>query len=292
MPASIWPWNDRTGQFSLLRFGVFAALVAPLLWIVVQAFAHWLGPRPTTEAIHQTGLWAIRFLAVTLAITPLRNATRFARLAAIRRMVGLGVLFYALLHLGLYGFDQHGNLPHIASEIVRRIYLTIGFVALCGLLALGITSTDGMIRRLGAKRWSALHKIVYGIAILGTVHFFMQSKLDVTQPIIMGGIFVLLFLERIARRLFGDLNVFALAAVGAIAAVATAFGEAGWYSFKTGAPMLLIVAANLNFSYAVRPAWYVLGAGLVLVVARLLRPLFAPKPKPSAAQDLRPVAAK
>ncbi len=150
MQASIWPWNDRTGRFSLLRFSVFVALVAPLLWILVQAFAHWLGPRPTTEAIHQTGLWAVRFLAVTLAITPLRNATRFARLAAIRRMVGLAVLFYALLHLSLYGFDQHGNLPHIASEILRRIYLTIGFVALCGLLALGITSTDGMIRRLGA----------------------------------------------------------------------------------------------------------------------------------------------
>ena len=93
MQASIWPWNDRTGRFSLLRFSVFVALVAPLLWIVLQAFAHGLGPRPTTESIHQTGLWAIRFLAVTLAITPLRNATRFARLAAIRRMVGLAVLF-------------------------------------------------------------------------------------------------------------------------------------------------------------------------------------------------------
>ncbi len=291
MQASIWPWNDRTGQFSPLRFGVFVALVAPLLWILIQALAHRLGPRPTTEAIHQTGLWAIRFLAVTLAITPLRNATRFARLAAIRRMVGVAVLFYALVHLSLYGFDQHGNLPHIASEILRRIYLTIGFVALCGLLALGITSTDGMIRRLGAKRWGQLHKIVYGIAILGTVHFFMQSKLDVTQPIIMAGIFALLFLERIARRFFGDLNVFALAAVSAVAAAATAFGEAGWYSFKTGAPLLMIVAANLDFSFAVRPAWYVLGSGAVLVVARLMRVLFAPKQKPSAAR-LRPAAAE
>ena len=275
MLTSLWPWVDRTGRFSWLRLCVFLILVAPAFWIVVQAFGHMLGARPVTSAIHQSGQWAVRFLAATLAVTPLRNATRFARLAGIRRMLGLSVLFYAIAHLFLYGLDQHGNLPHIASEIVRRIYLTIGFLALCGLFALGITSTDRMIRRLGAQRWGQLHKLVYAIAILGTAHFFMQSKLDKTESIIMGGIFALLFFERIARRLFGDLSVFGLAAVTAVAAAATAFGEAAWYSFKTGAPILMIASANLDFSYAVRPAWFVVGAGAFLILARLLRPLFA-----------------
>jgi methionine sulfoxide reductase heme-binding subunit len=291
MLASLWPWVDRTGRFSWLRLGVFLVLIAPAFWILVQAFGHMLGPRPVTSAIHQTGQWAVRFLAATLAVTPLRNATRFARLASIRRMLGLSVLCYAIVHLFLYGLDQHGNLPHIASEIVRRIYLTIGFVALCGLLALGITSTDGMIRRLGAQRWSQLHKIVYGIAILGAIHFFLQSKLDKTEPIIMAGIFALLFCERIARRLFGDLTVFGLAAVTAVAAAATAFGEAAWYSFKTGAPILMIVSANLDFSYTVRPAWFVVGAGLLLMLARLFRPLVAPRPG-RIAQRLRAAAAE
>lgn len=291
MLVSVWPWVDRTGRLSWLRLTVFLILVGPAFWILIQTFGHMLGPRPVTSAIHQTGQWAVRFLAATLAVTPLRNSTRFTRLAAIRRMVGLSVLFYASVHLLLYGIDQHGNLPHIASEIVRRIYLTIGFVALCGLFALGITSTDDMIRRLGAQRWGQLHKIVYGIAILGTVHFFMQSKLDVTEPIIMAGIFALLLFERLARHVFGDLNVLALAAVTAVAAAATAFGEAAWYSFKTGAPVLMIVSANLDFSYAVRPAWFVVGAGVVLILARLARPLFAPRAS-RAAPRLHPAVAE
>lgn len=274
MRASAYPWCDRTGQFSLLRLIVFLLVLAPALWLLIEAAAQTLGPRPVTEAIHQSGLWAVRLLAATLAVTPLRYATRLSRLAGIRRMLGLSVLFYALLHLTLYGLDQHGNLPHIASEIVRRIYLTIGFVALCGLSILGVTSTNSMLRRLGSRRWSILHKSVYAIAALGTVHFFMQSKLDVSEPIIMGGIFALLLGERLARRLFGDLAAPALVVLAVAAAFATACGEALWYSYKTGAPMLMILSANLDFSYAVRPAWFVLATGAVLVFARLLRPLF------------------
>lgn len=295
MRASLFPWNDRTGRFSTLRFCVFLAVLAPAAWIAIEAGAHWLGPRPATEAIHQTGLWAVRFLAVTLAVTPLRYATRFNGLIGVRRMLGLSVLFYALLHLTLYGLDQHGNLPHIASEIVRRIYLTIGFAALSGLVALGVTSTDAAIRKLGPQRWGALHKLVYAIAALGTVHFFMQSKLDVTEPIIMGGIFALLMLERLARQFRRDLGVPSLTAVTVLATFATACIEAFWYSFKTGAPVSMILPANLDFSYTVRPAWYVAGAGAILIMARLLRPLFArgkASGKARLSPRLRPAAAE
>jgi methionine sulfoxide reductase heme-binding subunit len=123
------------------------------------------------------------------------------------------------------------------------------------------------------------------------VHFFMQSKLDVSEPILMGGIFALLLGERLARRVFGDLGAPALPAVVVAAAGATACSEALWYSFKTGAPMSLILAANLDFSYAVRPAWFVLGAGGLLVVARLLRPLLSPAGRRSS-RRLRPAAAE
>lgn len=274
MGATILPWNDRTGRFSPLRLGTFLLVLAPGLWLLGSALAQRLGPRPDTEVIHQTGLWAVRFLALTLAVTPLRYATRFNRLAGVRRMLGLSVLSYALFHLLFYAVNLHGNLPRIASEIVLRVYLTIGFVALCGLIALGLTSTDAMIRRLGARRWGLLHKSVYAIAALGTVHFFMQSKLDVSEPIIMGGIFALLLGERLLRRLIGDLTAPALVGLAVASAFATAAGEAAWYSFKTGAPMLMILSANFDFSYTLRPAWYVLAAGIVLVLARLARPLF------------------
>ncbi len=291
MQATILPWYDRTGHFSSLRLAVFLAVLAPALWLVVATLNHTLGPRPDTEAIHKTGLWAVRFLALTLAVTPLRYATRFNRLAGVRRMLGLSVLFYALLHLGLYGLSLHGNLLRIASEIVLRLYLTIGFVALCGLILLGITSTDAMIRRLGSRRWTLLHKAVYAIAALGTVHFFMQQKLDVSEPIIMGGIFVLLFAERLARRFFGDLPGPALAILACAAAFVTACGEALWYSYKTGAPIFTILSANLDFSYTVRPAWFVLAAGGILMIARLARALFVgAKHRPTG--PLRPVAAE
>jgi sulfoxide reductase heme-binding subunit YedZ len=159
-----------------------------------------LGPRPFTEAIHQSGQWTVRLLAATLAITPLRYATRLNKLISVRRMLGLAVFAYALLHFTLNILDQHGDILHLGREIALRIYLTMGFVALCGLSELAATSTDASIKRLGCENWNRLHKIVYAVAFLGTVHFFMQSKLDVTEAILMGGIFALLLAERLARR--------------------------------------------------------------------------------------------
>ena len=287
------PWFDRTGNFSFLRLGVFVAVVLPALWIAWQASANMLGPRPLTEAIHQSGQWAVRLLAATLAVTPLRHATRWNKLISIRRMLGLSVFAYALLHLLLYIWDQHGDLLHVASEIVLRIYLTIGFVALAGLCLLAATSFDAAIRRLGAARWNRIHQVVYVIAVLGAVHFFLQSKLDVTEAVIMGGVYALLLAERLARRVVRDLSPVMLLAVTAAAAMATACAEAAYYVFKTGAPFLEVLGANLDFSYTVRPAWYVVGAGLVLVAARLARPLFTRAKLPArTAAPRRPAPAQ
>lgn len=268
----MWPWFDRTGHFSALRAVTFAVLVAPVLWLGTEAFMDWLGPRPVTEAIHQSGLWAIRFLALTLAITPLRFATRASKLIGLRRMIGVSVFSYAALHLSLFALDQHFNLLHVASEIVLRIYLTIGFAALIILCALAATSTDGMIKRLGPDRWNRLHKWVYAAAVLGTVHFFMQSKLDVSEPIMMGGIFALLLADRVLLRLVKDPAAWILGLLGLGIALATAVFEAAWYSLAKGAPFLFVLDSNLDFSFSIRPAWFVAAAGLALVLARILRP--------------------
>lgn len=268
-------WTDRTGRFAPLKCAAFAGVLMPALWIVIEARFGWLGERPITEAIHQSGLWAVRLLAMTLAVTPARLALRWPKLISIRRILGVSVLAYALLHVALYIVNQHFDLPHVASEILLRIYLAIGFIAFCGLCVLGATSTDGMIARLGAAAWTRLHRFVYAITILATVHFFMQSKLDITQPIIMAGIFSLLLAYRIAPRWRGDLSLLQSAGLAFALAFATALGEAHWYAFAYGAPVIQVLAANLDFSYAVRPCWFVLGAGLILFVARLARPLIA-----------------
>jgi sulfoxide reductase heme-binding subunit YedZ len=265
------PWTDRTGRFSPLKCAAFVGVLVPAAWIAIEASQGWLGPRPVMEAIHQSGLWAVRFLALSLAVTPLRTASRVSALLSIRRILGLAVPAYAILHLGLYVVDQKLALGHVATEIVSRPYLAIGFVGFCGFCLLGVTSTDRMIARLGGRRWARLHQFVYLGAVIATVHFFMQSKLDVAQPLMMAGIFALLVGFRVAQHRFGDLSVARVALVGAAAALATALGEAAWYALSAGAPILLVLGANLDFSYTVRPAWFVLGAAGILVAARLLR---------------------
>ena len=151
------PWTDRAGKFSPLKAMVFAGLFVPAIMIAARWATGQLGPRPVTEAIHQTGDWAIRLLFISLAVTPLRRIADWPKLIVVRRMIGLAALSYALAHFCLYVIDQNFNLARVASEIALRIYLTIGFAALIGLSILGATSTDAAIRKLG-RNWNRLHK--------------------------------------------------------------------------------------------------------------------------------------
>jgi len=189
------PWNERNGKFSPLKAVVFAGLFVPALWIAYLAATGALEPKVVTEMIHRTGLWAIRFLTLSLLVTPLMRGARYPKLVAIRRMVGVAAFAYAAAHLSLYIVDQHYDLLHVASEIVLRFYLTIGFVTWLGLAALAATSTDGMIRRLG-PRWRQLHSIVYALGVLALLHFMIQAKADVSEPVMMTGFFAILMLFR------------------------------------------------------------------------------------------------
>ncbi|WP_118133743.1 sulfite oxidase heme-binding subunit YedZ [Oceanicella sp. SM1341] len=266
------PWTDRAGRFSWIRSIAFAGALAPALWIGWRALNADLGPRPLEEVIHFTGLWTIRFLLITLAITPLRRLG-LPRLVIARRMLGLTAMFYVLAHLAIYAVDT-GSLARTVSEIVQRWYLVVGFVALAGLVALGVTSTDSAIRRLG-RNWQRLHRAVYLIAVLGLLHFFMQSKLDVTEPVLMAGLFVLMMAARGAQaRGLSLASPLVWAGIGVVSGLATAGLEAGWYAVATNAPASAVLAANLQFDYSIRPAWYVLATGVALALwagARRLR---------------------
>lgn len=277
------PWNDRTGRLSALKLAVFLGVVAPGLWIAAQAATGTLGSKPITAAIHQSGDWAVRLLLVSLAVTPLRVIADWPRLILVRRMIGVAALAYAALHLLLYAADQAWDLQKVASEIVLRVYLTIGFVALLGLIALGATSTDAMIRRLGALRWNRLHRLAYPIAALAILHFFLQTKLDVTEPVLMLGFFVWLMLFRLMRRLGVAAGPVQLAALALISAVATALLEALWYATMTGAAAGRILAANLDVAFGIRPSLWVLAAGLALAALGLVR-------RPAPGRGRAPVA--
>ncbi|MDQ6437889.1 protein-methionine-sulfoxide reductase heme-binding subunit MsrQ [Mesorhizobium sp. LHD-90] len=285
------PWNDRAGHLSPLKTAVLAGLVLPAIWLLAQFAAGALGPRPVTELIHGTGDWAIRFLFLSLAVTPLRRIADWPKLILVRRMIGLAALFYALTHLCLYIIDQNFGLARVASEIALRIYLTIGFAALIGLSVLGATSTDAMIKKLG-RNWTRLHRIIYAIGVLAALHFFMQTKADVYEATLMSGLFVLLMFFRILHwRGFDIGSPLVLGGAAILAGLATAGIEYAWYALATGVPPERVLAANLHFSYMVRPAWWVLATGLTAAAVPLLRPLAGEKrPKGGGRKPLRAAA--
>lgn len=274
------PWTDRSGKFSPLKAAVLAGLLLPAAWLcwgvatgslVAAVPVGPLGARPITELIHRTGDWAIRFLLMSLAVSPARRILQWPKLINVRRMLGVGAFFYAFAHLLLYMLDQKLRLGFIASEIALRFYLTIGFVALLGLSALAATSTDAMIRRLGGN-WNRLHRIVYAVAVLAALHFFIQTKLDVYQATLMAGFLIALFLYRLAhRRGLSLTSPWTLAGVAILAGLATAAVEFAWYGLATNVPPMRVLAANLSFGYTIRPAWWVLWAGLAAAAAGAAR---------------------
>ncbi|UXI66658.1 sulfite oxidase heme-binding subunit YedZ [Tahibacter amnicola] len=160
-----------------------------------------LGPDPVAQLEHRTGDWALRLLLATLAVTPLRRVTGFAPLLRFRRMLGLFAFFYATMHLATYLIiDLGGFWTQLFAEIVKRPYITVGFLAWAGLVPLALTSTRGMMRRLG-RRWTQLHRLVYPIALLAVLHFLWLvksgQKIAVREPLVYLAIFAVLMLWRI-----------------------------------------------------------------------------------------------
>jgi methionine sulfoxide reductase heme-binding subunit len=272
-----YPWKDYSGRTSPLKLVVFAGLFGPALWVALSYALGWLEPRPYTAAIREIGLWTIRLIFIALAITPLRAMLQWPRLILVRRMIGVAAFLYAIAHLTLYTADQMFDLAKVASEIVLRIYLTIGFAGVLGLSALAATSTDGMIRRLG-RRWQTLHRLVYVIALIAVIHYWMQSKLEIWEPTIMAGIYGWLMGYRLLARFLavhGRVPLGWLGALGIAAAVLTASGEAFYFWIAYGADPMRVIAANWSLALGLRPAAIVLGIALVVTAAGALRARFA-----------------
>lgn len=177
----------------------FAALLMPfvaIVWAIIYDPVS-LGANPAEAILHQTGDWILNTLLLTLAITPLRRMTGVNELIRFRRMFGLFAAFYALCHVLAYlAFDRLFDLSDMAREIVKRPFILVGFLAFLILIPLAVTSTRGWVLRLGGKAWARLHKGIYAVAILGSVHYLWLVKRDLTWPLIYSAAFLLLFLAR------------------------------------------------------------------------------------------------
>lgn len=160
------------------------AILAWQFWDVYRSGSDALGADPVAEIEHRLGLWALRFLMIALAVTPLRQLSGQAVLIRYRRMFGLYAFFYATLHFAAYlGLDLRGYWTQIFEEIAKRPYITVGFAAWLLLIPLAITSTKGWIKRLG-RNWGRLHKLVYAIGVLAVLHFWWLVKSDIREPLL------------------------------------------------------------------------------------------------------------
>jgi sulfoxide reductase heme-binding subunit YedZ len=182
---------------------VFAACATPAALLTLAAFGQGpmdLGADPVRRLIHACGITALNLLLITLAVTPVREISGWNHLIRLRRMLGLFVFFYAVAHFTVYlWLDQVLDLRAVGEDILKRPYITIGMAALLLLVPLAITSTNGMMRRLG-RRWTKLHRLVYVIAVLGLWHFWWQVKADIREPLLYAGIFALLMAWRLRAR--------------------------------------------------------------------------------------------
>ncbi len=181
---------------------VFGLCLLPMLWLLGAAVSDRLGANPAEVLIRATGIWTLRFLCLVLAVTPLRVISGTPALGRFRRMLGLFVFFYALAHLLAYsGFDMGFDLGDIARDIAKRPFILVGFATWVVLLLLAMTSFAWAIRRLGARRWQRLHKLVYGAACLALLHFFWKraAKNDVAEVYVYASIIAMLMAWRAWR---------------------------------------------------------------------------------------------
>ena len=187
-----------------LRPLVFVVCLIPAAWVVFAIASDFfsgtrlLGSNPIKEAEHFTGRWVLRFLMFTLAVTPIRQTLGWNWLQRYRRMLGLFAFAYATMHLSIYFFlDLELAWGDLWADIVKRPYITIGMAAFALLVPLAVKSTAKMVKRLGGKRWAALHRSIYVIVVLGTIHFWMAVKRDITLPLIFALIFAVLLGYRV-----------------------------------------------------------------------------------------------
>ena len=176
---------------------VFLLCLVPLGALIWDGFQGALGANPIEKVTHITGQWTLRFLLLTLFVTPARKILGWHYLLRLRRMLGLYTFFYACLHLLTYlVLDQFFDVNEIIKDILKRPYITVGFSAFVLLIPLAITSTNSMMKRLG-RRWKSLHQLVYVIAVLAILHFLWLVKADNLEPLIYAFVLILLFAARI-----------------------------------------------------------------------------------------------
>jgi sulfoxide reductase heme-binding subunit YedZ len=188
-------------QIKWIKAALFVACLVPLALLAWRGAHNGLGANPIEYITRSTGWWTLSFLLITLLVTPLRRISGWNWLLRLRRMLGLYAFFYASLHFTTYiWLDQFFDWGSVVKDVIKRPFITVGFTAFVLLLPLAATSTNAMVRRLGAQRWQLLHRLVYAIAVCGVIHFWWLVKKDITEPLVFAALLAVLLGARVVFR--------------------------------------------------------------------------------------------
>jgi methionine sulfoxide reductase heme-binding subunit len=265
-----WPWQDGKQGFSWLKAGTLALMFVPAISLIHDFAAGEFGPVPLGGLTYWSGVWATAFLLLALAITPAVTIFRWRRLIIVRRMVGVTALAYTIAHIIIYFALRFWDFAFIANEIVTRLSLIVATISTIGLTALGATSVDAAVRRMGAKRWQQLHNIVYVVTALALLHYLLSPGLFPDQ-FLMSGLFFWLMVWRTLDRRGNGASAVALALLAVASGLFTAVLEVGWIWAFRGYELSEIFSIYFTTILGIPPAWTILALGLLIAVAAFTR---------------------
>jgi methionine sulfoxide reductase heme-binding subunit len=267
----IWPWQDRQRRFSLLKAGVFALMFVPALRLLVQFIAGEFGfyPMAVGGLIFWSGIWATAVLLLALAVTPAQRIFRWGSLIDVRRMIGVAGLVYTVLHLLFYFPLRLWNFSFIGNEMLIRPTLVAATVSTIGLIALGATSLDAAIRRMGGRNWQHLHNTVYLISLLAFIHILARGTAP--EQFLLGGMFFWLMAWRVLDRYKQGADPRALALLAVASSAFTVLLEAVLTWSHRGYPLSETLGNNFNLDLGIAAGWQILALGLTIALAAAAR---------------------
>jgi len=241
-------------------------MFVPAIWLLYQVGTKQFGPVPLGGMTYWSGVLATAILLLALAITPALTIFRWSRLIVVRRMIGVTALAYTIAHILIYFALRFWNFASIANEMVTRISLIVATVSTIGLIALGATSLDAAIRRMGAKGWNQLHNMVYVITALALLHYLLSPG-EFPEQYLMSGMFFWFAIWRVLNRRGLGADARALAMLAVASWLFTAFFEAGWAWAYRGYEPTGTLGLNFTLALGISPAWQILALGLLIAVA-------------------------
>jgi sulfoxide reductase heme-binding subunit YedZ len=277
-----WPWNDRQGRLSPLKLTTFLASFLPAIWLTDQVYEQNFGLFPLAGMTYWSGVWSMAFLLLALCVTPAAKVFRWPRLTILRRMVGVTALVYTIAHIIIYFALRMWDFVSIGNEMITRLSLIIATLSTIGIVALGVTSFDEAIKRMGSDGWNRLHNTVYVLTLMALIHYILSPGIYPSQYW-MSGMFLWLMLWRWLDRQGRGTSIAMLFLLAIGTTLFTALFEAFWINIYQDFEFSSTLSNNFTLTFGISAAWKNLAVGLAVVVLALFAQARRPRHLPSSA---------